>query len=669
MTVLLDFEARSRANLKKVGGRNYARHASTEALCAVLCDTETGQVGLWLPGDPPPVTADDELAAHNAVGFDQFMGERFGWPKPKRAWVDTSEAARRAGLPGALDALGTRWLGLPKDKVASKYTKSLSKFDDIADACPPLTGEFADKKERNRARTRQRKDFRALPRDARLAEVRRTVVGYCASDVEIMAHGWPMLKPFVDEGVFGGWEADVCTVSRIVNDRGILFDADLAARLLACDETNQGRAIDAAAKACGWTAEFTADVVAAPAQLAAWIGAPDATASTIDDALANDPDPAVQALCRARQAVAAIAAGKLRAGLASRGPDDRLRDMLRYYGAHTGRYAGKVLQPHNFPRPTREYEGWGNDEIAAHADLAGGSAIDVPPDMLDVLLRATLMASPGYTLAVCDFAGVEARALAWCAGDTKALAVFRAYDAGTGPDPYIVAAADGVFGMRGRYAEITKVQRSAGKIAELALGYQGGVNALLKMARQNGVDLAAAGVNPQAVVDGWRKLHEPIVRFWKALHTAFVNAVRGESSWVDRFEFVPCSGGTGNAVAIFLPSGRPIIYNGVGLSRGKYGPEPYYLGQKGREHIYGGKIAENVIQAMCRDFMTDALIRAEEDGLCPVLHVHDEIVCEVPEQAGAEALAHLKRIMTTMPEWGAGFPVGAAGHHGKRYRK
>jgi DNA polymerase len=176
------------------------------------------------------------------------------------------------------------------------------------------------------------------------------------------------------------------------------------------------------------------------------------------------------------------------------------------------------------------------------------------------------------------------------------------------------------------------------------------------------------GVDPQRVVDGWRELHAPIVRFWRAVDDAFKGAVRGETSRVDRFEFVPSS--DGNNVAIFLPSGRPIVYNGGGLERGEHGPSAYYVGAYGtREHIYGGKITENVIQAMCRDLLADALVRAEEAGLCPVLHVHDEIVCDVPAQAGAEALAELERIMLDVPEWAEGFPVGASCHYGERYRK
>lgn len=179
------------------------------------------------------------------------------------------------------------------------------------------------------------------------------------------------------------------------------------------------------------------------------------------------------------------------------------------------------------------------------------------------------------------------------------------------------------------------------------------------------------GVSAADVVASWRKLHEPIVRYWRALEDAFTDAVRGTESRVEPFAFVPGSDGSG--VAIILPSGRPIVYNQTGLSRevgfnGRTKFSPYYIGTKsGREHLYGGKLAENVIQAVCRDLMADALVRAERAGLAPVLHVHDEIVCDVPN--GAEGYEALREIMLTLPEWAEGFPVGAAGHFGKRYRK
>lgn len=637
--ILADFESRSRANLNQVGGRLYAAHESTEVLCAVLHDTDTGETGLWLQGDPPPITPDDDLAFHNAVGFDRFIAKRVGWPEP-RTLVDTSELARRAGLPGSLDALGTRWLGRPKDKVASRFTKSLSRP------------------------SRARKTKGQLPEIT--PDVLDRVVAYCASDVEIMVHGWPLLKPFLDEGVFGAWEADVSAVDRLVNDRGVGFDVELAKRLLECDATNQARVFEREARVLRWSVDAVRQVAGSPAQLAAMLGAPDAKAKTIEALLRDTSKPAwVHALCRARQALASIVAGKLRAGIAGVSPDNRLRDLLRYYGAHTGRWSGRRLQPHNFTRPTDEYEKWEDADVcrAADACLAGN---DVSGDLLDVLMRATITASSGNRLVVRDFSGVEARWLAWTAGDRKALDVFA-----SGRDPYKAAAAT-IFGVS--YDDVTKVQRSAGKVAELACGYQGGPNALTRMAAGMGINLAAANVEAQDVVDGWRKLHAPIVKYWRRLNDAFLAAVEGRATRVAPYDFVPSD--SGRDIAVFLPSGRPVIYNQVGVSRDGTWPDgrpkrsAYYVGTKNvREHVYGGLLAENLTQAGCRDLMAEALVKAEEAGLNPVLDVHDELVCDVPASAVAEAGEELDRCMLTLSEWAEGFPVGAAGHTGVRYRK
>jgi DNA polymerase len=149
---------------------------------------------------------------------------------------------------------------------------------------------------------------------------------------------------------------------------------------------------------------------------------------------------------------------------------------------------------------------------------------------------------------------------------------------------------------------------------------------------------------------------------WRALEDAFLDAVRGEQSEVSVYTFVPSA--DGRDVAVFLPSGRPVVYNEVRESPGKYTrPELSYHGTRGREHLYGGKICENVVQAFCRDLMADALVRAEDAGLEPVLHVHDEIVC------ARGSLDDIRGVMLALPEWAEGFPIGAAGHEGFRYRK
>lgn len=662
MTLLLDFETASKADLKEVGGRNYAAHPTTEVLVAVVHDVESGETGVWSPGDPPIVT-NDVLVAHNGRDFDRHVAARVGWTS-SHPWSDTSEAARRAGLPGALDALGTRWLGLAKDKVAAKFTKSLSKYADLADAPPPADTSLAaltDKRERSKRRAAHLKEWRKRPAAERREAVRKIVTDYCASDVAIMEHGWPRLVPYLEHGVFGGWERDVLAVDGFVNERGIRFDSELARALLKCDDVNREIALESAARVLGWSTEQVRAVANSPVQFAAVTGWADAKRETVDAIIAGAgfEEPWIVALAEARSALATIERGKLEAGLARVSPDGRLRDNARYYGAHTGRWSGRGMQLQNIPRPEDAYSKWGEEEIARAIDTLGNGRI-VPQGEISVLLRSCLLASDGCELAVCDFSNVEARWLAWTAGDAAATEVFV-----SGKSPYI-AAASVIYGLP--YDSIAKGtdMYDIGKKSVLGCGYGMGANKFeLKY------QPSRAGVDAAVVVRAWRELHAPIVRYWKALENAFMDAIRGVARNVWPYQFVPSA--DGRDVAIYLPSGRPIIYNEVGFSRevgfnGRERLAPYYIGTKGnREHLYGGKIAENVTQAGCRDLMAEALVASAEEGLCPVLHVHDELVNEVPR--GAEGYEVTHQIMTRLPEWAPGFPVGAAGHWGRRYRK
>jgi DNA polymerase len=629
--ILLDFESRSRVDLTVVGGRNYWAHPSAQALCCSWHDLETGERGTWLPGEPCPLDPSRDWAAHNAMGFDRF-GTLRTWGLSPARWIDTSELARRAGLPGSLDALAKRWTGLAKDKVASGFTKRLSSV-----RRPPhvTVADWRDMPDRER---RLRGELPALTDDTL-----ETVVSYCESDVAIMADGWPKLEEW------HGLEDDVEQADRAVNERGFRFDVALAKRLLECDAELAKQALQTAAEAMWSTPAEVRAIVQSPKQFCAAVGTLDARKNTI----AGIDHP----LVAARQALASIARGKLEAGLAVVSADGRIRDTLRYYGATTGRWAGRYYQPHNLPRPSKRLEDLDSDGVCELADRVLGGYLP-EQDEIAVLLRGCITADEGHTLVVQDFSGVEARALAWCAGDEGALEVFA-----SGRNPYITAAA-AIYGRPYESIHKGSAEYTIGKIAELALGYQGGHMAFSKMAATYGLNLA--DVNVPLVVKAWRRAHAPTVRFWAELQTAFVDAITlGRSSCVGPFEIVPGEGADASDVAILLPSGRPLVYRQASCA----GHELRFVGVKGEEYTYGGKLAENAIQALCRDLMAGALVRAEAAGLRPVLHVHDEIVCEVPICTAELDAQRLHATMIELPAWADGFPIGAAGHIGRRYRK
>jgi DNA polymerase len=658
--ILLDFESVSRADLKKIGGRLYWEHPSSRPLCCAWYDTADGSIGVWQPGDEWPHRS-RTLAAHNWRGFDAFAAIRLGWctAEEARQYVDTSELARRAGLPGALDALGTRWCGFPKDKEASRFTKSLSSVRRPSGAKNPnaisadVWRDLSDDEKRERG---------VQPEIT--PEAMQRVITYCLSDVEIMAHGWPMLESWRNI------EPDVERVDRIVNDRGVYFDRELARALLECDAANTERVIAEVAEEMWATPEEVRAQASSPSQFAALTGAANAqkaTVATIDHPLA-----------RARQALASIARGKLEAGLARTSADGRMRDTLRYYGASTGRWSGRGMQLQNMPKPAKRFEKlfeereFDDEQIDAWicdlADRVIARTHVADQEEIDLLVRATICGAPGKGLAVCDFSGVEARANAWYAGDTQAVDVFL-----SGRDAYKVAAS-AVFGVP--YEKVTKAQRQLGKVLELACGYGQGGKKFAETAAKMGADLNAVGINSFAAVKAWRRLHAPIVQFWQDCEDAFVRAIRGETTRVADFTFTPSD--DGRDVAIFLPSGRPIVYCDTRISeRVIYNDDGSERrtqsicmpGLRGDEWLYGGLIVENVIQAACRDLMADAMVRAEDAGLPVVMTVHDEIVAEVDRAAMRDAFDELRRIMTTWPEWAAGFPGDAAGFSGLRYRK
>lgn len=654
MPKLFDVESRSRCDLKKHGSRRYWADPSTEVLCIAWFDTDTEEPGYWVPGMPCPFGPDDLLAAHNYRGFDRFALERLGWRSLEDGLhdIDTAELARKAGLPGALDALGTRWLGIPKDKAASRFTTALSTCRRPTKKTAHLApeGEVISAPEW-KALSNAEKRARGYQQEI-TPEMLERVLNYCISDVEIMAHGWPLLEDWLEV------DTEANLVDRAINDRGVYFDSALALRLLEEDARLGDEAIAEVAEHLGWTPAEVRAVAKSPEKFCEATGAPNAQKETVAAMVAEG-----DALAYARQALASIARGKLEAGLAMVMPDGRLYDTHKFYGAHTGRWSSKGMQLHNMPRPAECYESWTAEQIQELA-VAVINGRPCTREEIDLLLRACIRATPGQCFTVVDFSGVEARALAFYAGDKKSL-----HNIATERDIYKIAAT-AIYGVD--YDEVTKAQRQAGKMAELACGYQGWVNALIKMAEGYGIDLAETGAEPKEIVMAWRTLHFPVVQFWKDVENAFLDAAKGYDCSVGAFRFV--SSDDGKDVAIFLPSGRPIVYNDVKISRetryGKLKETLSFRGTKsGREYTYGGKLVENIIQATTRDLLAAALVRLEAEGFRPVLHVHDESVSEGPVRGAKARLKAHEGHMITLPDWAEGFPIGAEGFISERYRK
>lgn len=669
MTILYDVESRSRADLKRVGGRVYWRHPSTEVLCLSYHDTRRPKQGIctWVPGYPTPywVGRDDPCGAHHGRHFDRFALARLGWiavDSPRH--FDTAELARRAGYPGALDALGTRLLSVPKDKDSSRFTKGLSgvrrptkktayRAPGKAVITPDVWNAFSADEKRERG---------VQPEITE--DVLAKVVAYCESDVRILVGAWTELRQWQD------FEPEILDLCCAVNDTGVCFDVELAQALLEADELN---GLEVCEEVAEWLEWDVSDVVAAAQsdqQFKELTGAPNAQKETVAALISDLPegDP-VRELARARASLRTIATGKLEAGLRRVHVDERLRDTQMYLGAHTWRWSGQGMQLQNLPRPDDIYEDWTDAQIDALARRVVARKHRPNAAEIDLLLRATICAGSGCRLAVADLAGIEARALSWCAGDAVGLRTIR-----DGLDAYKVEAA-GIFGVP--YDQVEKHQRRTGKVAVLACGYQGGDNAIRKMAKQHGVDLEAIGIQPRQIVRAWRYQHHAVVELWYALEAAFKAAVKGEcdEDGIEVSCFTVAPSRDGRSVAIWMPSGTPIVYQETKLSTeqtpwGKTRESVSFHGRKGREGTYGGKLVENAIQRLCREIFAHGMVLAKEAGLRPVMTVHDEGVFEVPAKTAQRDYETLLQCMRTVPEWlDDDFPLDADGFTGKRYRK
>ena len=467
-----DVETRSRVDLKKVGAYRYAGHESTEVLCVGYA-RDDGPVKIWMPGDPVPkdvarhIESGGLCVAHNAA-FErqihtQILGPGHGWPVPQLAQYRCTMAASLAlALPGSLEgAASAIGLGVAKNKVGKRVMMQMTKP--------------------RKARKNENPDkvywYEDKDRAGQLYE-------YCKQDVVVtrdLYHAQWQLSAEEQHT----WEMD-----QRINDRGFHVDEKLllAMRRIITD------AVEDINKSIRQKTGGVVDSVDKVAALKAWlqkshgIKIDSLDKKTISLMLV---DPAIPARAKAalelRLAGAQAATKKVDAFLSRRDPDGRVRGAFVFHSAGTGRWASRGAQVHNLKRLTTEDQG----EIASAVDdlMTGDYKIlkakyARPLQIVGDNIRACIDAAPGNVLIGADFSGIEARITASLAGEKRKLQVFRDYDAGIGHDPYVVAAA-GIYGIPAE--KIDKPQRQVGKGAELAFGFQGGVNAYKKFVTGRGV--------------------------------------------------------------------------------------------------------------------------------------------------------------------------------------
>ncbi|XCD55928.1 DNA polymerase, partial (plasmid) [Candidatus Liberibacter asiaticus] len=374
--------------------------------------------------------------------------------------------------------------------------------------------------------------------------------------------------------------------------------------------------------------------------------------------------------------------------------DGRLRGTLQFYGAsRTGRWSGCVFQPQNLPRQER------SEEILTQTiqALNRGETIADPLGLASDCVRSCIIASNGKKLVVADLAGIEARVLAWMAGEQWKLKAFA-----NGEDIYVTTYAKA---FNTPIDKVSKEQRAIGKVMELALGYQGGAKVFKTMASHCGLDLQQFSQNvkststfedweqaeshhlwmqenhPEHAIEdlfigtacervkkAWRQKHSRVSELWNELHQAFEQTIEnGKAIIARKRRDVPLvyMKKDKNNLILMLPSGRSLVYRDVGNNRSYLNTA---TSQLMRERTYGGKLTENIVQAISRDILCEGMKNATKNGYDIVLTVHDEIVSETPD-IPYFSVGTLCSLMTKNPSWAKGFPLKAEGYEAKRYRK
>ncbi len=668
MTILhCDFESYSACDLKAEGLARYAEDPSTGVHCMAFAFDDR-DVSIFYAGDFAyvqkaeifeHVRSGGLVYAHNSAFelavWNQIMVPRYNWPilHPSQCRC-TMSMAYSMGLPGALEAAAPA-LGIPQRKdTAGK--RIMLKW------CQPKPDGTFWKPEDDPGQ------FQAL-------------ADYCVQDVVVeraLHHRMMELSPA---------EQELWNLDYKINQHGILVDLKAIGKAIKLVEGERARLDQEMLVATGGVVGSCSEVQL----LAKWIRSQGVeikgvAKSDVLDALADaEVPPAVARVLRIRQEAAKSSVAKLVAMRDRACKDGRVRGIHQFHGAGTGRWAGRGVQSQNLPRSRADMKPADIGDIFSHLSDRGYIDAMYGPvlDALSDCLRGMIVAPPGKDLIAADFSAVEARVLAWLAGEERALEVFR-----TTGKIYEHAAA-GIYWVP--MTEVTKAQRQIGKVAVLALGYGGGVGAFQAMAKNYGIKVPDAQANE--IKTAWRIAHPAIVSYWYALENAAIQCLTsGEAVKVGPAGRQVAFKKSGSFLWCRLPSGRVLCYPYPELRevetpwgdmkealtymtmvdparKLKILDDPSSSGSWKRVSTYSGKLAENLTQAVARDLLAEALKRLDTAGYATSMHCHDEVVVEVDSSAPECILKTIEDLVAVVPEWAAGLPLAAEGWRGKRYRK
>lgn len=657
----IDLETYSDVNLKKAGLYRYVQSPAFEILLfAYSFDGAPTQVIDMAQGEKIPLEVIHALTdpqclkhAYNAAFEWYCLSKYMGAQLPPSQWRDTMLHGLYAGYTAGLDATG-RALGIPEDKQKLTTGKALIRY-----FCVPCKPTKA-----NGGRTRNYPHH-----DLEKWTLFKT---YNGQDVVAEMEIERRLSVFpVPDFVQKQWETDL-----LINARGVAVDMDFCEGALELGETIRAQLTDEAAQLSGLQNPNSVK------QLARWLSAEtgdDITTlrkETIKELLGRDNADHVQRMLEIRQELGKTSTKKYDAIEAAVCDDGRVRGLLQFYGANrTGRWAGRLVQVQNLPRTYTEPLEFARELVKGRKLDALRTVYGSPNDTLSQLIRTAFVAAPGNVLIDADFSAIEARVISWLADEEWRLEVFRTHG------KIYEASASQMFGVpleRIKKGNPEYSLRQRGKVAELALGYQGGVPAMRQM--DTGKLLAdLPDEEIKDIVDKWRNTNPKIRNLWYSFNDAAIRVIQnGGSLRVRCCTFArecDCIRGT-TCMTISLPSGRKLYYVEPSVGENRWGgPSITYMGVNdknkwGRIETYGGKLVENVVQAIARDCLAQAIEHLEAAGLPVVFHIHDEVVIDTAAFDTNDAmLDKVVKIMSTPIPWAEGLPLGADGWVGAFFKK
>ncbi len=660
-TLLIDLETYSSVDISKAGAFKYVESDDFEILLLAYAwnDGPVRVIQDFRLGNPEAEAIEEALfdpnvvkVAHNSAFERACLSKHLGRKLPAEEWEDTMILAAMNGLPMSLDAAGAA-LQL-KDQKIKEGTTLINYF------CKPCRPTLT-----NGGRTRN------LPQHA--PDKWSRFVEYCRRDVEVEQAIYYRLHRFP----VPDWERKVWALDARINERGVLVDTELAEAAIAVDADFRAEHVAEMQRLTGL------DNPNSVAQLKEWLERVGVSCESLNKATVADlrkvaTDPTTKRVLELRQMLGKTASKKYEAMLTAVCKDDRVRGILQYYGAgRTGRWAGRLVQPQNMMQNHLDAIDKVR-ELVRQRDLDTLElCFDNVPDVLGQLTRTALIAKPGHTFLVADYAAIEARVIAYLAGEKWRMDVFA-----QGGDIYCSSASQ-MFKVPVEKHGVNGHLRQKGKIAELACGYGGGVGAL----KAFGADkMGLTEEEMQDIVTQWRQASPTIPKFWSDTERAAKRALAhpGQTFHVSRPDgWRPAPGvlvhprvvsyrRDADALRCRLPSGRILSYWGARLEEYNGRQSIVFMGQNQttrkweKTETWGGKLVENIVQAVARDCLAVALLRLDEAGYKTVFHVHDEIIAEAPEGCRWEDMA---AIMGQPIDWAPGLLLRGDGYSTRFYMK